>query len=46
MDAVRIRRWKFNQLIAGNKIKTIKKRRKIYVLATEIDRFFTDPSIQ
>ena len=31
MDAVHIRRWKFNQLIANNKIKSIKKSRRIYV---------------
>ena len=46
MDAVDIRRWKFNQLIAQNKIRTIKKKRKIYVLRTEIERYFSDPSIQ
>jgi len=46
MQAVRIRRWKFDQLIGGNKIKAIKKKRKIYVLASEIDRYFSDPSIQ
>jgi hypothetical protein len=46
MDAVKIRRWKFDQLIAGNLIKTIKKKRKIYVPESEIQRYFTDPSIQ
>jgi hypothetical protein len=46
MQAVHIRRWKFDQLIAGNKIKAIKKKRKIYVLASEIERYFSDPSIQ
>lgn len=46
MDAVRIRRSKFDELVANNKIKTIKKRRKIYVPVTEIERYFKDPSIQ
>src|SRR5688572_20412783 len=45
MVAVSICRSKFDQLVAGNKIKTIKKKRKIYVPATEINRYFTDPSI-
>jgi hypothetical protein len=43
MNEVQIRRWKFNELIAGNKIKTIKKERKIYVPITEVARYFTDP---
>lgn len=46
MAAVRICRSKFDQLVNSNQIKTIKKRRKIYVPASEIDRYFTDPSIQ
>lgn len=46
MVAVRICRSKFDQLVSGNKIKTIKKRRKIYVPASEIERYFSDPSIQ
>jgi hypothetical protein len=46
MEAVRIRRWKFDQLISTNMLKTIKKKRKIYVLASEVGRYFTDPSIQ
>ena len=46
MNAVHIRRSKFDQLVSGNKIKTIKKKRKIYVPATELERFFNDPSIQ
>jgi hypothetical protein len=45
MEAVRIRRWKFDQLIGSNKIKTIKKGRKIYVLASEVHRYFMDASI-
>jgi len=46
MKAVHIRRWKFNQLIFDNKIKTIKKSRRIYVPVSEVDRFFTDPSVR
>ncbi len=46
MESVKIGRWKFDQLIRLNKIKTIKKERKIYVLATEVDRYFMDSSIR
>jgi hypothetical protein len=46
MQSVKIGRTKFDELIAKSKIKTkIKKKRKIYVLASEVDRYFTDPSI-
>jgi hypothetical protein len=45
MNAVHIRRSKFDQLVAGNKIKTIKKKRKIYVPASEVERYFSDSSI-
>ncbi|MBL7698927.1 MAG: hypothetical protein JNK79_12240 [Chitinophagaceae bacterium] len=45
MQSVKIGRTKFDELIAKNKIKTIKKKRKIYVLPSEVDRYFTDPSI-
>lgn len=45
MEAVRIKRTKFDQLVAANKIKVIKKRRKIYLPITEIDRYFNDPTI-
>ena len=45
MHAVKICRSKFDQLVMESKIKTIKKRRKIYVPVSEIDRYFTDPSI-
>lgn len=46
MNAVRIKRTKFDQLVISNKIKTIKKRRKIYVPLSEVDRYFTDSTIQ
>lgn len=46
MKAVGIKRWKFDQLIAANLIKTVKKKRKIYVLVKEVDRYFMDPNIQ
>jgi len=46
MDAVKIRRSKFDQLVQLNMIKTIKKERKIYVPFSEVDRYFNDPSIR
>ena len=46
MEAVRIRRTKFDELISENKIKTIKKKRKIYVPVGKIERYFKDPAIQ
>jgi thiaminase len=46
MDAVRIKRTKFDQLVQTNKIKSIKKGRKIYVPASEVERYFNDPMIQ
>lgn len=45
MDAVRIKRTKFDQLVQTNKIRIIKKLRKIYVPVTEVDRYFKDSSI-
>jgi hypothetical protein len=42
MQAVRIRRWKFNCLVSSEKIMSIKKKRKIYVPKGEIDRYFSD----
>ncbi|MFN8288989.1 MAG: hypothetical protein U0U70_01910 [Chitinophagaceae bacterium] len=45
MEAVRIKRTKFDQLVLGNKIRVIKKRRKIYVPVSEIERYFSDPTI-
>ena len=41
MEAVRIKRSKFDKLVNQNKIKTIKKERKIYVPTSEIDRYFS-----
>ena len=46
MNAVHIRRWKFDQLIGMNQIQVVKKKRKIYVPIGEIDRFFKDPNVQ
>jgi hypothetical protein len=40
MQAVRIRRWKFNCLVSSGKIMSIKKKRKIYVPKGEIVRYF------
>ena len=45
MSAIRICRTKFDKLVASSKIKVIKKKRKIYVPITEIDRYFSDPTI-
>lgn len=45
MKAVRICRTKFDKLARGNKIRIIKKQRKIYVPMSEIDRYFNDPTI-
>jgi hypothetical protein len=45
MSAVNIKRTKFDELVKTNKIKIIKKKRKIYVPVTEIDRYFSDPSM-
>jgi transcription initiation factor IIE alpha subunit len=42
MEAVRIRRWKFNCLVKSGKIMTMKKKRKIYVLKGEIERYFLE----
>jgi len=46
MKAVRIKRTKFDQLVNESRIKVIKKKRKIYVPVSEIDRYFSDSSIQ
>lgn len=46
MAAVKICRSKFDQLVSTNKIRIVKKKRKIYVPLSEVDRYFTDPSIQ
>lgn len=45
MNAVKIKRTKFDELVSQNKIKIVKKKRKIYVQASEIDRYFNDGSI-
>ena len=42
MQAVRIRRWKFNCLVSSGKIMSIKKKRKIYVPKGEIERYFSE----
>lgn len=46
MNAINIKRTKFYELVTTNQIKTIKKNRKVYVLASEIKRYFTDPAIR
>lgn len=42
MLAVSIGRSKFDQLVAGNQIKSIKKKRKIYIPYTEVERYFRE----
>lgn len=46
MKAVNIKRTKFYELVTGNKIRTLKKRRKLYVHASEVSRYFNDPTVQ
>jgi hypothetical protein len=46
MRAVKICRSKFDQLSARSKIRVIKKKRKLYVPFSEVERYFTDPSIE
>ena len=46
MAAVRIGRTKFDQLVLTSKIRIIKKKRKIYVPLSEVERYFSDPTIQ
>ena len=46
MKAVGIKKSKLYELIGENKIKTVKKSRHLYVLATEVKRYFTDPDIR
>jgi excisionase family DNA binding protein len=40
MKAVRIGRTKFDQLVASNHVKVIRKGRKIYIPSTEVQRYF------
>lgn len=40
MEAVRIKRTKFDQLVAEKQIHIIKKGRKIYLLSDEVKRYF------
>jgi hypothetical protein len=44
MAAVNIKRTKFDELVKTNKIRIIRKQRKIYVPVSEIDRYFNDPT--
>lgn len=46
MKAVNIGRTKFYELIGKNKIQTLKKCRHTYVLASEVKRYFIDPTIR
>ncbi len=42
MDAVKIKRWKFNQLKDNNQIRVIQKSRKIYIPHSEVRRYFEE----
>src|SRR6476469_3490248 len=46
MKAVKICRSKFDQLAVNSKIKVIKKKRKLYVPLSEVERYFIDPSVE
>lgn len=43
MASVGIKRTKFDQLMASELLKVRRKGRRIYVLATEVKRYFDDP---
>jgi hypothetical protein len=45
MKAVKICRSKFDKLVSSSKIRTVKKKRKIYVPQSEVERYFLDASI-
>ena len=45
MAAVRICRSNFDKLVGGQKIMTIKKGRKIYVVASEVKRYFKEVEV-
>ncbi|MFT3932828.1 MAG: hypothetical protein QM726_04355 [Chitinophagaceae bacterium] len=45
MAAVKIGRTKFDALVNTSKIKVIKKKRKIYVPVSEVNRYFTDANV-
>ncbi len=45
MQAVKICRSKFDQLSASGRIKVIKKKRKLYVPVSEVNRYFDEPNI-
>jgi len=46
MAAVKIGRTKFDKLVNTSRIKVIKKKQKIYVPVSEVNRYFIDPSIK
>jgi len=45
MRAVKICRSKFDQLSATGKLRVIKKKRKLYLPFSEVERYFTDPTV-
>jgi hypothetical protein len=46
MHAVKIKRWKFDQLVNQSKIRVVKKKCKIYMPVCEVERYLTDSKIQ
>jgi hypothetical protein len=45
MAAVRICRSSFDKLVHKGKIMTLKKGRKVYVVASEVDRYFKEVQV-
>ena len=45
MTAVRICRSNFDKLVHKNKIMTLKKGRKVYVVASEVERYFKEVEV-
>lgn len=45
MAAVRICRSNFDKLVNGGKIMTLKKGRKVYVVASEVERYFREVEV-
>lgn len=45
MKATLMKKSKFYDMVNNNKIRVLRKMRKTYVLASEVKRFFTDPTM-
>jgi Helix-turn-helix domain len=46
MDLTKMSRSRMDRLISKNLIKSLKKGRTLYIPASEVERFFTDPTIK